>query len=254
MVRPGPKTKKGDVKEEMLAFLAEHPAGRGFGEIFKRMKNEVKSTATLVKYLRAYVRDGLVEWDVNTRKWRASPAVIINVQAERKIGPLTTEKMDIRFPWGQDAIDMVYSLNSVYDLKEKFGIPKEVAIAKIEKTSPMYRRAIKELIFQTISPLKSALSICQLRHALIQTKPSDEQIKKICGACSNMKEVIGETIETTIRSILERRKPYGPNPPLEPPSVRRLRRKMQRIKRTQQKRKGPSRRQPNPPRKSGAGA
>lgn len=238
MVKPGPKTKEAYAKEKILTFLADHPEGRGFGEIFKHMKNEVKSTATLVKYLRAYARDGLVEWDINTRKWRASPAVIINVQAERKIGPLTIERMDIRFPWGQDAIDMVYSLNSVYDLKEKFGIPKEVAIAKIERTSPTYRRAIFNLIASTFSPLKSALSICQLRHALIQTKPSDEQIKKICAACSKMKEPIGEMIENTVRHILEKRKPYGPNPPLDLLSVHRLRRKVQRTKRMQQKRKG----------------
>lgn len=233
MVKPGPKTKKEDVKEEMLAFLAEHPVGRGFGEISKHMKNEIKSTATLAKYLKAYARDGLVEWDINTRKWRASPAVIINVQAERKIGSLTIERMDIRFPWGQDAIDMVYVLDSVYDFQVKFGVPKEGTIAKIKSTSPTYRRAIRELIIQMTSPLKCALSICQLRHALIQTKPSDEQIKRICAACSKMKEPIGEMIETTVRSILERRKPYGPNPPLWSPSARRLHRKVQRMKRMQ---------------------
>lgn len=241
MAKPGPKTEKDkeNEKEKILSFLARHPRGRGFGEISKHMENEVKSPATLIKYLRAYARDGLVEWNINTRKWGASPAAIINIQAEREIGPLAIERMNIEFPWGQDAIDMIYALDSVHDFIVKFGTSKKGAISKIKETSPTYRRAMRDLIIQTFSPLKTALSICQLRHALIQTKPSDEQIKRICATCGKMKEPIGESIETTVRNILERRKPYGPNPPLELPSVRRLHRKVQRMRRMQQKRKKP---------------
>lgn len=230
------------VKKAILPVL--HGGPHRFLELYNALqknpeKSRPKSYSTLSGSLKALASEGLVEKDAYKETWQLTRhgAAVMNtrIKTHREVA-IMYSKLEAEYVW-RNAIDLLNAIDA-RTLKNELGITKEEIRENIRKTSPIYCFALENLTTRMMSRLEQVLSLCQLQHASIRGKPTDEQIEEISEFGGKMAAWIPmmDPVKIDIKKIMRREFPYG----LKKPSDIML----------NDTKKRPSRpgRRPNPPR------